>query len=178
MTSTKSGSDFTPRLKGVHWPVATDWSGKKGEASEQPVTFFPHISLAASLERIAGGKATADNFGKTVRAIEEGDKERRDNALRPRAYPYELWGGLLAATLLCSGAFVFWVRGGGGRGREVAELYERVGMLEGTLRGEMEERRSRRWATTDCLTQLDGRLKAHERTCMAALTELEEAARA
>ena len=51
-------------------------------------------------------------------------------------------------------------------------------MLEGTLRGEMEERRSRRWATTDCLTQLDGRLKAHERTCMAALTELEEAARA
>ena len=178
MTSTKSGSDFTPRLKEVHWPVATDWSEKRGGASEQPVTSFPHISLAASLERIAGGKATADNFGKTVRAIKEGDKERRDNALRPRAYPYELWGGLLAATLLCSGAFVFWVRRGGGRGRAVAELYERVGMLEGTLRGEMEERRSRRWATTDCLTQLDGRLKAHERTCMAALTELEEAARA
>jgi hypothetical protein len=178
MTSTKSGSDFTPRLKGVHWPVATDWSEKRGGASEQPVNLFPRISLAASLERIANGKATADNFGKTVRAIEEGDKERRDDALRPRAYPYELWGGLLAATMLCSGAFVFWVRRGEGRGREVAELYVRVGMLEGTLRGEMEERRSRRWATTDCLTQLDGRLKAHERTCMAALTELEEAVRA
>ena len=178
MTSTKSGSDFTPRLKGVHWPVATDWSEKRGGASEQPVTLFPHISLAASLKRIASDKATADNFGKTVRAIDEGDKERREGALRPQACPYELWGGLLAATMLCSGAFVFWVRRGGGRGREVAELYERVGMLEGTLRGEMEERRSRRWATTDCLTQLDGRLKAHERTCMAALTELEEAARA
>jgi hypothetical protein len=133
MTSTKSGSDFTPRLKGVHWPVATDWSEKRGGASEQPVNLFPRISLAASLERIANGKATADNFGKTVRAIEEGDKERRDGALRPRAYPYELWGGLLEATMLCSGAFVFWVRRGGGRGREVAELYERVGMLEGTL---------------------------------------------
>jgi hypothetical protein len=60
----------------------------------------------------------------------------------------------------------------------VTKLYERVGMLEGTLRGEIEERRSRRWATTDCLTKLDGRLKGHEQTCMAALTELKEAARA
>ena len=63
-------------------------------------------------------------------------------------------------------------------GGEVAELYERVGMLEGTLRGEMEELCNRRWATTDCLTKLDGRLKAHEQTCMAALTKLEEAAQA
>jgi hypothetical protein len=46
-------------------------SEKRGGASEQPANLFPHISLAASLKRIANGKATAENFGKTVRAIEE-----------------------------------------------------------------------------------------------------------
>jgi hypothetical protein len=56
-------------------PVATDLSEKKGGASEQPANLFPHISLEASLERIANGKANAENFEKIVRAIEEGDKK-------------------------------------------------------------------------------------------------------
>ena len=63
MTSTKLRSDFTPCLKGVHLPVATDLSEKRGGASEQPANVVPHIILAASLERIANGKTTAENFG-------------------------------------------------------------------------------------------------------------------
>jgi hypothetical protein len=53
------------------------------------------------LKRIASGKTGANDFGNTFRALEEGDKERRDGAQGLRQYPYELWGGMLMAFAAC-----------------------------------------------------------------------------
>lgn len=80
----------------------------------------------------------------------------------------------MVVIFACDGALAtWWCRDRKGM-NDVADLQERVRILEETMRGEAKERRSRR---SDCLTKLDGRMTAHEQICLVALTELESAAR-
>ena len=174
-TSTRNESILLPRLRGVNWAVAhssgdvsTDENGRSDAASIQ-------TSLETSLKRIASGKASANDFGKTVRALEEGDRERRDGVQRLQPYPYELWGGMLMAFSTCGGVIMILWRRGGGSATEMAELRNRLRTLEEILQVEAEDRRGRRGKTLERLANLDSRMTAHEQTCMSALSNLESA---
>ena len=84
----------------------TDEKGRSDNSSLQ-------ASLEMSLKRIAVGRASAHEFEKTVRALEEGDKERRDGAQRLQTYPYELCGGILVALSACGVIIMILLRRGG-----------------------------------------------------------------
>jgi len=75
---------------------------------------------------------------------------------------------MLVAISACSVALVLVWRRGGGRNADIAELREQVRTLENMWKAEKEEQ-------TDRLMTLDGRMTAHEQTCMSALSDLESA---
>ena len=85
------------------------------------------------------------------------------------------YGGMLVAISACSVALVVVWRRGGGRNADIAELRERVRTLENIWKAEKEEQTDRRGNTLERLTTLDGRMTAHEKTCMSALSDLESA---
>ena len=58
---------------------------------------------------------------------------------------------------------------------DTVELNERVRTLEDIWKAEKEEQTDRRGNTLERLTTLDGRMTAHEKTCMSALSDLESA---
>jgi hypothetical protein len=78
--STRNASIHMPRLRGVNWAVAQDPSDVNTDADGRLVNSSLQTSLETTLKRIASGKTGANDFGKNVRALEEGDKERRDGA--------------------------------------------------------------------------------------------------
>lgn len=90
--STREDSVLLPQLKGVNWALAG--VNESTVESEKLKNSSLHAAVESSLARIAGGAAKASNFGKTIRALEEGDRARQEKAICPPAYPYELWGGV------------------------------------------------------------------------------------
>jgi hypothetical protein len=172
---TGNASIFMPQLPGLNWVLAQDPDDVNTDANGRSANSSLQKSLETSLKRIASGKTGANDFGKTVRALEEGDKERRDGAQGLRQYPYELWGGMLVAFAACGVAiWILWRRGGGSTA-EMTGLRIRLLALEDNLRAEAEDWKGRRGNTLERLTNLDGRMTVHEQTCMSALSNLESA---
>ncbi|KAK4006496.1 hypothetical protein OUZ56_011650 [Daphnia magna] len=146
LSSTRKGNDFVPRLKGA--------------------------SLEASLKRIGGSLTNAASFGKTIRALEVDDSEREKRAAEHHTYPFELWG--LGAALFMASVAVFSIQGCRGRKGDVnmADLRERLRMVEEFVEEEAKKRRVRRWSTMHGLTEIDNRMTAHEETCLTTLRDL------
>ena len=142
--STRNDSVLLPRLRGVNWDVATGSSDAVTEERGRSENSSLQASLEMSLKQIAGGRAGAHEFGKTVRALEEGDKERRDGVQHLQPYPYKLWGGMLVAFSACGVIIMILWRRGGGRTAEIAELRVRLRTLEDILQSEAGDQRGRR----------------------------------
>jgi hypothetical protein len=82
---------------------------------------------------------------------------------------------MLVAFSACGVIIMILWRRGGGRTAEIAELRVRLRTLEDILQSEAGDQRGRRGNTLERLTNLDGRMTAHEQTCMSALSNLESA---
>jgi hypothetical protein len=50
-----------------------------------------------------GSYLRRSNFGRTVRALDEGDRARQENATSPQAYPYELRGAVRGVLVFAGG---------------------------------------------------------------------------
>lgn len=102
--------------------------------------------------RIAGGKAKASNFGKTIQALEEEGQARQEKAMSPLATPYELLGGVVLVLVVAHGcAFLYWAC------------------------GRRNIRRERPEVSYADLKRIHGRLTTHEKICRVALGNWEAA---
>jgi hypothetical protein len=108
--SARNDSALLPLLRGVNWALAAVNDSTKETKKLEGSSL--HAAVESSSARIARGTARASNFGKTVRALEEGDRVREGNATRPQAYPYELWEGV-GVELVFAGGCAFFYRVGG-----------------------------------------------------------------
>ncbi|KAK4024060.1 hypothetical protein OUZ56_009450 [Daphnia magna] len=173
LSSTRKGNDFVPRLKGVNWAVATDAQQQGSMTSGKSTNSSLQASLEASLKRIGGSLTNAASFGKTIRALEVDDSEKGKRAAEHHTYPFELWGVgaalFMASVAVCS---IQWCRGRIGD-VNMADLRERLRVVEEFVEEEAKKRRARRWSTMHCLTEIDNRMAAHEETCLTTLRELE-----
>ncbi|XP_057367096.2 uncharacterized protein LOC130688124 [Daphnia carinata] len=173
LSSTRKGNDFVPRLKEVNWAVATDAQQQGSMTSGKSTNSSLQASLEASLKRIGGSLTNAASFGKTIRALEVDDSEREKRAAEHHKYPFELWGVgaalFMVSVAVCS---IQWCRGRKGD-VNMADLRERLRMVEEFVEEEAEKRRVRRWSTMHCLTEIDNRMAAHEEACLTTLRKLE-----
>jgi hypothetical protein len=81
--SARNDSALIPQLRGVNWALAAVNDSTK--LTEKLKDSSLHAAVESSWARIAGGAARASNFGKTIRALEEGDRARQENATSPQA---------------------------------------------------------------------------------------------
>ncbi|KAK4013987.1 hypothetical protein OUZ56_026535 [Daphnia magna] len=101
------------------------------------------------------------------------DSEREKRAAEHHTYPNELWG-VGAALFMASVAVlsIQWCRGRKGD-VNMADLRERLRIVEEFVEEEAKKRRAWRWSTMHCLTEIDNRMTAHEETCLTTLRDLE-----
>lgn len=173
LSSTRKGNDFVPRLKGVNWAVATDTQQQGSMTSGKSTNSSLQASLEASLKRIGGSLTNAASFGKTIRALEIDDSEREKRAAEHHTYSFELWGVGEALFMASVAAFsIQWCRGRKGD-VNMADLRERLRVVEEFVEEAAKKRRARRWSTMHCLTEIDNHMTAHEETCLTTLRDLE-----
>ncbi|KAK4024621.1 hypothetical protein OUZ56_010044 [Daphnia magna] len=174
------GKDIRDREAETRETIPLDEEVRRSTRARMPPVRYgqmPQVAVGALLFLLGLlGPRMGELFPPTqLRSLDDSvdDSEREKRAAEHHTYPFELWGVgaalFMASVAVCS---ILWCCGRKGD-VNMAELRERLRIVEEFVEEEIKKRRVWRWSTMHCLTEIDNRMTAHEETCLTTLRDLE-----